>query len=359
MSTSLSLAPTLDEGAPVSDELAAADRAWAERILEVLAAGVLVYDDRGRVHYLNRRGAELLGCTASSAVGRALSEVVPTLRRTTDDVGDGRDRVEFDVVVPGERVRTMGGNVSRGIGPDGPLSVDVCLFQDITRFRTLRDERDRLMQLGTLHSVLPSMLHELRNPLAAIESMVEVMVEEAGGALQADLHTILTEVRQMTLNLQGVGSVSRDLASATYAAIDHAIEEVVRVLVPKAREKGIAIEGHVESMPLLRLDPGVVRAIVFNLTDNAIKACANRGVVRVGARLAPDGALEVVVEDDGCGMSREVLRRCTELFYSTKPRGSGIGLALCHRTVERAGGTLHITSTEGRGTRVVVRVPRS
>ncbi|MFO0725843.1 MAG: HAMP domain-containing sensor histidine kinase [Myxococcota bacterium] len=350
-----------DEADNVSSDLVAADQRWANRVLAGLNAGVLVFDRSGIVLYVNHRAAVLLEREESSLLGRKLGEVLKLTPAAAAEVSS-LERFEFDLLLPNQQVRTIGGTVSKGAGDaQSSLPYQICMFQDITQTRQLRDERDRLLQLGTLHTILPAVLHELRNPLAAIESMVEVLVEDAHDQLRDDLYAILTEVRQMSLNLQGVGSVSRDLRSSTHAAIDRAVLEVVRVMTAKAQEKGISIIPEVQPLPLLPFDPGVVRAIVFNLVDNAIKACAAKaqgeGLVVVRLHLDPTGDLRLEVQDDGCGMDRDVLRRCRELFFSTKPRGSGIGLALCDRTLERAGGSLEIESAVGEGTRVTIRIP--
>jgi signal transduction histidine kinase len=111
-------------------------------------------------------------------------------------------------------------------------------------------------------------------------------------------------------------------------------------------------------MPLLPLDPAVVRAVLFNLLVNSMHSCRSGGTVVVHARLVDEGRrFELTVADTGEGMTAEVYERCTELFYTTKRSGSGIGLALARRAAEGAGGALDIQSIIGVGTTVTVRVP--
>jgi signal transduction histidine kinase len=103
-------------------------------------------------------------------------------------------------------------------------------------------------------------------------------------------------------------------------------------------------------------DPAVFRLVLLNLLNNALEACSPGD--RVTVAIHPSGSrLELVVTDTGAGMSRETLERVTELFFSTKPRGSGIGLALVDRVVREAGGRLLIDSEPGQGTTVRVIIP--
>lgn len=232
---------------------------------------------------------------------------------------------------------------------------------DVEELARVRRERDRLMQLAAVSDVLPSLMHELKNPLAAITSAVELVLGDLGeGSARDDLQSVLGEIRRMKLTLEGIGSVGRDLLAERPSAIDFAITEAFHVLLRVGTSRGVAMECRVPAMPLLPFDPSVVRALVFNLVQNAIHAC--EGVpgasIRVSAELDASGSgFELCIADTGEGMPAEIVARCTELFYTTKRRGSGIGLALVLRVVEEAGGRLTIESERGRGTTIRIHLP--
>lgn len=331
------------------------NRNWSERALDAIGAGVLILDRQGLVKFASQPASAILGRPASELVGSCVDQLLaplPQLGRRAPGTG----RVEIDVVLKGGATRTMGVYLSKfldeGVGEDRYE----CLFQDITPFIELRRDRDRLLQYATLNQILPGVLHELRNPLASADAMLEILVEEASGRLQEDLHALLGEIRRMGLSLQGVGAVGQQLRSDRYQAIDLAVEEAMRVMQGLASRTGVELWAQVATMPLLPLSTTVMKAITFNLVDNAIAACTASGRVSVRAQIVEPRVFELVVEDNGRGMTSEVRRRCTELFFSTKPRGSGIGLTLCEQTVKAAGGTFSIESEEHRGTRVTVRI---
>jgi signal transduction histidine kinase len=160
----------------------------------------------------------------------------------------------------------------------------------------------------------------------------------------------------VTLGLQGIGGIGRSPIGESFEAIDEAIGEAVRVLQPTAAIKGITLADKTATLPLLPLDRPVIKGIVFNLLRNAIDACGPGCHVAVEAHLVAD-TFELRVRDDGKGMTREVLARCSDIFFTTKESGSGIGLAICRQATERAGGDFSIESEPGRGTTVTVRVP--
>lgn len=317
-------------------------------ILEGLPTALVVVDADGVVVRANRRAHDVLD--RDTLVGTPLAAVLgPWPLARSDGARAERVLVRRD----GRRV-VIGFSTSSLRG--GATAV---VFQDITPWQKLREERDRLMQLAMVGEALPTILHELKNPLAALNAAVEILIEDTPpGAIQDQLHAILQEARRLRLGFDGVGAVGRSLRSHRHHAIDQACREACRVLAVPAQAAGVSVRAHVADLPLLPLDPSVVRAVVFNLITNAIHACAPGDGIVLHARLRAGGmALELAVSDTGCGMTHEVYARCTELFFTTKRNGSGIGLALVHQAVTEAGGQLEIESVPGIGTCVTAIIP--
>ena len=101
----------------------------------------------------------------------------------------------------------------------------------------------------------------------------------------------------------------------------------------------------------------MLRLALVNLVNNAFDACSEGDVVTLSATLTAS-QLEIAVNDSGCGMAQEQIARATELFYTTKAKGSGIGLALIAKMLERAHGKLTLHSEPGNGTQAVLTIPQ-
>lgn len=330
-------------------------KSWSESTLDAIDAGILILDGQGSVQFANRPAGVILSRSIPELVGASVDKVLAPLSRLSQREPH-TGRVEVEVMVNGGAVRNIGAHVSSFQDQSSNVERYVCVFQDITPYIELRRDRDRLLQYATLNQILPGVLHELRNPLASADAMLQVLVEETQGQIQEDLHALLGEIRRMSLTLQGVGAVGQHLRSDRSQAVDLAIHEAMRVMQGTANRSGVTLWTNVQTMPLLPFSTSVIKAITFNLVDNAIHACPAGGVVNIGAQIVESRVFELIVQDNGRGMTNEVRRRCKELFFSTKTRGSGIGLALCDRAITDAGGTLSIESEEGRGTKVTVRV---
>lgn len=284
-------------------------------MLERLDAALMVIAKDGAILFSNARVGEVLGIGASDLCGQSIAQVAPELGPNTI------------------------------IGFRGVL-----LFQDLTRLDPIEAERDRLLKIAAVNAMLPARLHEIKNPLGSVVTSIEVLLEECGkGRVQEDLHAILDEVRRIELTLEGLGPSGRELRSTRHSAVDLALNDAFTLFGNTFRSRGITSQLSVATMPLLPFDPAGIRALVFNLVSNAMRACSEGGEIALVARLTEEGTLlDFTVLDTGCGMSPEVLSRCREVFFSTRSHGSGIGLTLCDRLIAGAGGTMTISSEESK-----------
>ena len=296
---------------------------------------------------VNREAADLLGRSVEALEGTLFRESV------------GLDRIER---VEGEIEHTIGvGKEERHLrirtktcGETFAPVAELVTLIDRTDHQQLHDERRRLMEMATIHEVLPTILHELKNPLASIQALVELLTVELG----EQLHGVLMEIRRMKLSLEGLGFTTRDLSSRRDQAIDYGIREACGIFARQLASRRIELETEIQTLPLVPLDSGGIRGVLFNLLNNAKQACKAGDRIEVRAGLVEDqSSMFFSVRDTGGGMPPEVLARCTDLFYTTKRMGSGIGLALCKTAVEQIGGTLTVRSKQGEGTHIEVRLP--
>ncbi len=334
---------------PVCDEASILDSLGAG-VLSIRADGLILRANTGAERILRRPARELEGKLIDAVIAPLAGLEAAALEPVTG-------RHELAVQLGDGTLGSIGYGLTQFNAADGGKRF-VLQFQDIAPVLELYRQKDRLLAMAALGDALPSVLHELRNPLAAVTARLELMVEESSGELQTDLHAVLAEVRRMGLGLDGVGGFVRSARASGNTAIDLAVEEACRVLTPVAERASVHLISRGPSLPLLPIDRGVISGLVFNLVKNSIDACRSGGTVVVTALLEDAGQVFALrVEDDGCGMSKAVLARCTDLFFTNKDKGSGIGLALCKRVADSSGGSLEIQSEPDKGTVVTVRVP--
>lgn len=323
------------------------------RLVDAIPMALLVMSVDGRIGFANLTAHELLG---EVLVGVPIEDVflpLDVLKKSID-----APRQENIFTSPRTRLPMEVGFTLSMLGQCSAGSdCYLLIFRDITNANRLRAERDHLLQMATMQEVLPILLHEIKNPLASIHLAVELMVEETeDGPLRTALYSIFHEIRRISLTLEGVGGMNLDLRSIRAQPIDQACLDVFSVLSVTGGNRGIQMESDIRPLPLLYLDSAGFRALTFNLLNNAIQACSRDASIKLSLHLE-GGHVVLLVADTGTGMTPEVLARCKETFFTTKSKGTGIGLALCVSLAEKAGGTLSVESTLGVGTRVTVIIP--
>jgi len=338
-------------------------RSCAAQALNRLPSGLALCDEDGVVLFLNQEGGRILGKDPGKTIGRNIADLMAPLERILelppDPERDGTAKVV--TVGSGAEVRIFGVSTTEMAGLLGePASrQQLLVFRDITRLEATRRERDRLLRMATIARLLPTVAHEIRNPLAGIQSLVELLLKgEHDASTREDLELIQHEVERLRLIVQGLDFESGTiLQPGTHIDLAREAREVIRLVRGRFEQSRVALELSVEGSAEMVANGPVFRLVLLNLLNNALEACAPGDSVLV--RLRPGlESLEMEVQDTGSGMDGAVIPRVTDLFFSTKARGSGIGLALVDRVVSGAGGRLEIESATGCGTAVRVIIPK-
>ncbi len=356
-------------------------RLRAADILANIRSAIITVDEYGALHYANPMASELLGLPLDTALGRV---VLGDLRRVAPVVGDALDRALRDHVHQSraEGLLSRDGHVfpvgvtTTADGGDGrhvPRTA-TAIFQDISDHKRLEQLNLRAQRLEAVAELSASLAHEIKNPLASIRSAIEQLTrrpatsddERTLGTLvlrESDrLSRLLTEfldfarVRVTKVESVDLGQIARGAATLAMAHPGRTADTRVDV---QALAAPYPFDG----------DEDLLHRALFNLVLNALQAAPQRSVVRVTVRPVEraqlptgvpfdDGGYEIVVSDEGPGIAAQVRDRLFEPFTTTKPGGTGLGLAVTHRAVEAHRGYV-LVDTDEEGTRFTVLLPRT
>jgi two-component system sensor histidine kinase PilS (NtrC family) len=245
----------------------------------------------------------------------------------------------------------------------------VGVFQDLTQIRTLEEEMRRREWLATLGEMSAGMAHEIRNPLAALAGSMQMLrkdleLDESNRHLMdiairetARLDSIITEfllyARPPALNLKecDVNAVLAD----TLDLIRHEAQSHMNIVIVTYPGAG----------PLTaQIDPDQIKQVFWNLASNAFEAMPSGGQLTIATnrrRLRGGGSsgdiIEISIQDTGEGIKKEAFDKIFLPFFTTKKRGSGLGLAAVHRIVDLHGGWIRVESQEGKGSQFIVCLP--
>jgi signal transduction histidine kinase len=225
--------------------------------------------------------------------------------------------------------------------------------------------RDRLAAMGELASTVA---HEVRNPLNAIGMSVQRLRREfladapGGSAADSDerrelLDVLASETGRINRIVQQFLEYARPpRLSFRQVDLGALLRDAAVAVDGLASARGVSIETLIPQTLEAEVDPDQLTAAIDNLLRNAIEASPSGGHVLLRAQ-SDNGGYVITVKDQGPGIPSQDLPRIFDLYFTTKPEGTGIGLAVTHRIVEGHGGSIEVDSAPGRGTSMIVNLP--
>ncbi len=240
-------------------------------------------------------------------------------------------------------------------------------FRDLTNLNTFRAQMERIDRLTTLGEVSAGIAHEIRNPLAGIKTSAQVLEESFS---PNDHRTQL--VRRIVKEIDRSNELLKKFfkfakpgkAHQSSVDIEALIEGVFIILASKMKKKKISLQreyGH--KMKHVYVDENQIEQVIFNLLLNAMDAIGEEGEIVIRIYDQPvtsdhtDEMIAIDIEDNGCGIVKDVLEKIFNPFYTSKNDGVGLGLSISSRLVEENGGHLNVSSEAGHGSIFTIVLP--
>jgi PAS domain S-box-containing protein len=367
-----------------------AERELFERERELAATlhsigdGVIAADTDGRITRMNPVAERLTGWPQEEARGARLSEVFNIINETTrapvenpavrvlrDGVVVGlanhtllvrRDGAEFPIADTGAPIRNAEGG-TQGV---------VLVFRDDTERKEAEAQllvSDRMASIGTLAA---GVAHEINNPLAAVMTNIELAAGEivepiAKGSVkpvvEAELKDALEAAERVRLIVRDLKLFGRgDEENRGPVDVRAVLDSTLRIAWNEVKHRARLMRDY-GPVPMVEANEARLGQVFLNLIVNATQAIpegrADSNEISVRTRQDEQGKVIVAVEDTGCGIPEEAVRRIFTPFFTTKPVGvgSGLGLSICHRIITGFGGEISFETKVGVGTRFQIVLP--
>ncbi len=229
-------------------------------------------------------------------------------------------------------------------------------WQEQKRLEEQLNQSERLASLGEM---VAAVSHEIRNPLGIVCSTAELLKNKLEGGSARLAEVIMEEARR----LNGIVTEFLDFARPQVPRPERCrprdiLERNLEFLRPEMEKRGIELVSELGGEAELQADAGLLYRAFLNVLMNAVQAMPEGGRLSLRSSLLRGGAMVVVVEDTGGGIPEERLRKVWNPFFTTKDKGSGLGLPIVKNIIEAHGGSVDIESEEGEGTRVTMTLPK-
>ncbi|HWP41834.1 MAG TPA: PAS domain S-box protein [Blastocatellia bacterium] len=349
-------------------------------LLDHAQEGIMVRDMQGRIVYWNKGAERLYGWTADEAIGmpagallyKAGSAKVEEATKAVIERGEWHGEIE-KVTKDGRGliVETRWSLVRDNRGqPREMFVVDI----DITDRKRLEASLERASRFALLGELAAGLAHEIKNPLAGIKGMIDILTRRRAenDPERRDLEDMRDEVERIDRTVRSLLNRARPQAANI---APRPLNDIVERAVNLARRQALTRTAHGQRIRVefdappdevvVAVDESQFHDALLNIISNAIEAIeGGEGCVSVRLRStgtedgnSSSGEAIIEVEDDGRGIAESEMQRIFEPFFSTKPDGSGIGLAAVKRIIRAHGGQVGVRSTPGRGTVFTLRLP--
>lgn len=344
------------------------EKGFLENVFESLQEGVLILDPEGAVTFLNSAACGFFGLDPEAAIGQKLETLVRGLDWASL-AKDGRQAVNRDLEVFYPDRRFLNFYLSplvEDVEGAEELLGSVMIVRDVTESRRETEEAIESEKLNALTLLAAGVAHEIGNPLNSLGIHLQLLERKVGklppgdqAGLNEHLKTARNEIARLdTLLKEFLHAIRPSTPLRNPSNLNEIIEDTLKTLAPELKERNVQVSLDLDpKLPLLPLDPDQLKQAFFNLLKNAYQSLpGSGGSVRLNSQ-STEFEVVISVEDDGSGISPEIMGSLFEPFRSGRKSGTGLGLLIVRRIIREHGGELEVESEEGEGTTVRLYFP--
>ncbi|WML32003.1 ATP-binding protein [Neobacillus sp. OS1-32] len=339
------------------------DQQRYKRVFEYSMDGLILWDHQGRIVDINLAGEKLFCLSKNQLIGKfvyepfikqehLIQEIIYHIEKTLKDhfytstfVIEGKDGnnryIECNSTI----------NITDGL--------NFTVFKEITDKIEMQEQLLKSETLNVIGELAAGIAHEIKNPMTALKGFIQLLE----GSIKAN-HEMYYQV--ITTELERIESIINEFLLLAKPQsikfqekdINQIMQETVGLLYAHAVLHNVQIDITYEEGPILAFcEPNQLKKVFINLIKNAIEVMPNGGTISITVKRIENNQIYISIKDEGSGIAKEKLSKLGQPFYTTKEKGTGLGLMVSYKIIEEHNGTIVIESEEGKGSIFHIKFP--
>jgi two-component system sensor histidine kinase HydH len=336
--------------------------AFSETLVKNMPIGLIATDENGLITTCNEKAGAILKMACNEVEGKQTSSIMPApLQDTLAELPSHNGLVEKDVqLVSGPNESRTFEVVAAGLPGTGISAGNIVLLRDVTAIRQLENEVARNRHLNSIGSLAAGVAHEIRNPLSSIKGFAVYFKERLANNVEdektADI--MIQEVERLNRVISQLIEFARPLElKPEKVSVPDLINHAVTLIRQEAQQNQVEIAIDIDAnSPRLEADSDKIKQVLLNIFLNSLAAMKIGGKLSI-KHLTGKNNMTLIINDTGGGIEKSDLPRIYDPYFTSKPAGTGLGLAVVQKIMEAHGGTINVESATGKGTTVILEFP--
>jgi two-component system, NtrC family, sensor histidine kinase HydH len=330
-------------------------------ILANMRDAVITLDSLNRVTIFNHQAEELFGISANAVVGKQINELGSSIGTCLITIFLDTP-AEASLECEGGRTRVVSITISHTNQTDGSVESRTAVIRDLTEVRQMERDMQRKEKLTAMGELASGVAHEIRNPLNAISMIAQRYEKEftprSGSKEYRSLtHVLQKETGRVNNIIQQFLAFARPPKLQLAEISAHAfISHVATLFEGQAKGRQVKFSSHCSIDGTILMDNDLMTQAILNLLQNALAATPTNGSIELNV-WKKEKSIFMEIRDTGAGISEELLEKIFNLYFTTKNKGNGMGLAITQQIVTQHRGNIRVESVHSKGTIFTISLP--
>lgn len=335
---------------------------FSEALVNNMPIGLIALNNQGKIITCNEKAQSVLNVACRDALDRDAITILPEpLKKILTELPASGGFLERDIqLIAADGKEHIWETVAAELMDEGLPAGRILLIRDVTAIRQMENEVTRTRHLNSIGSLAAGVAHEIRNPLSSIKGFAVYFKERLSGNKEDEqtADVMIAETERLNRVISQLIEFARPLKlKKEKVQFVDLVQHTIKLIAADAQKNKISVEiDAAAQMPALEVDPDKIKQVLLNIFLNSLAALKEGGDLKIELSPGTDN-LTVIISDNGTGIEKMDLPKIYDPYFTSKPAGTGLGLAVVQKIMEAHGGRINVESTSGEGTKVFLFFP--